>query len=115
VLAGALVWLLILHLINLMRALVHTACEASWWLAPTPLAPPRFALALCHRALLAQSAVWVLLIGLAYVIAGSAAARTSALIGALGLAVASGLGITLSVLALRGGSKAESMVYRWRR
>ena len=114
VLASVFVWLLILHLLNLLRALVRAAFPASWWLAPTSLGPVRFAIAFCRRSLGATAAACAVLIVLTYALGGATPARISALAAALWLAVAGGLGVALSALALRARSKAERAVFRWR-
>ncbi len=114
ILAAVFVWLLMLHLLNLLRAMVRTACPASWWLAPTGLRPVRFAAALCWRALAATAAACIVLIALTYAVGGPAPARTAVLAGALWLAVAGGVSMAVSALALRSGSKAERALFRWR-
>ena len=114
VLASVFVWLLILHLLNLLRALVRTAFPASWWLAPTSLGSVRFAIALCRRALGATAAACAVLIVLTYALGGPGPARIGVLAAALWLAVAGGLGVAVSALALRARSKAERAVFRWR-
>ncbi len=114
ILAAVFFWLLMLHLLNLLRAMLRTAFPASWWLAPTSLGPMRFAAALCGRALAATAAACAVLIVLTYALGGPAPARTAALAGALWLVVASGFGVAVSALASRVGSKAERAVFRWR-
>jgi len=114
ILGAVFAWLLMLHLLNLLRTMVRTAVPASWWLAPTSLGPVRFALALCWRALAASAAVCVVLIALTYALGGPAPARTAVLAGALWLVVAGGLGVAVGALALAVGSKAERAVFRWR-
>ena len=113
VLAAAAAWLIMLHLINLLVALARTALSASWWLAPTPLGPLRFAAALSHRMLGAQLLASALLIAIAYVVLGPESLRTVCVIAALWLAAVGVLGTAACAAALRTRSIAASPLHRW--
>ena len=67
VLAAAAAWLIVLHLINLTRALLRTAFNAARWLGPTAPGLVRFTWALSHRALAAQMLAAALLVIIAAV------------------------------------------------
>lgn len=114
VLAAAAAWLIVLHLINLLVALARTALSASWWLAPTPLGPMRFAVALSHRMLGAQLLASALLIAIAYVVLGPESLRTACAIAALWLAAVGVLATAACAAALRTRSIAASALHRWR-
>ncbi|MHB1870139.1 MAG: hypothetical protein ACYCT1_04720 [Steroidobacteraceae bacterium] len=113
-LAVALVWVLIVHLINLLLALARSAFGASWWLAPTPVGPGRFAAALAWRSLGAQIAASAALLAIASVTLGAASVRLiGELLGTwLGAVVV--FSATVSVAALRTRSIAASVLHRWR-
>jgi len=55
-LAAAVVWLIVLHMVNLLLGLIRSAFAASWWLAPTAVGRLRFGAALAHRGLVAEIA-----------------------------------------------------------
>lgn len=110
ILTGVFAWLLLLHLINLMIAVLRAALPASWWLAPTPLGSTRFAVVLCHRAVAEMVIVWALLLGLTAAAFGSTAARTGTVIAVLWIGAACVLGLSASVLAMRAGSRAQPAV-----
>ncbi len=114
-LAAAAAWLLGLHLINLLLAQARTALSAAWWLAPTPLRPLRFAVALVHRMLGAQLLACAALIAIAYVTLGVGSLRTAGALAGLWLALAGVLGMAAGVFALRTRSIAASPLHRWRR
>ncbi len=114
VLAAAAAWLIMLHLINLLVALARTAFSASWWLAPTPLGPMRFAAALSHRTFAAQVGASALLIAIAYVALGPESLRTVCAIAVLWLAAVGVLGTAACAAALRTPSIAASALHRWR-
>ena len=114
VLAAAAAWLLILHLINLLLALARSAFGASWWLAPTPLGPLRFAVALSHRIFAAQLATSALLVAIAYVTLGAPSVRMVCSIAAAWLGAVAALGMLVCVAALRTPSIAASAPHRWR-
>lgn len=114
ILAGVFVWLLILHLINLLRALLQSAFPAAWWLAPTPVRAARFAAALSVRALAATALTCAALCVVTYATGALAPVHTVLQLGALWLVGVGGLGVTVSVAALCARSKAERAVFRWR-
>ena len=115
VLAVAATWLIVLHLLNLTRALVRTAFSAARWLAPTAIEPVRFAVALAHRTLVAQALAGALLLAIGYVTRGSSEVRLAGLILAGWLAAVAVLAMATSVLALRHRTIAVSSPYRRRR
>lgn len=113
-LIAAAVWLVILHMINLLIALTRAAFSAAWWLAPTPVGPWRFALATSYLTLAAQVAACALLFAIGYVVLGPAHVRTmSALLGGWIVAMVA-LGTTVCVMALCTRSIAASPLHRWR-
>ncbi len=114
-LAAAVAWLVVLHLINLLLALARTALGASLWLAPTPLTPVRFALALSHRIFGAQILAISALIAIAYVTIGATALGTVCTIAGAWLGAVAVLGTMMCVVALRTRSIAASPLHRWSR
>ena len=113
-LAAALVWVLIVHLINLLLALVRSAFGASYWLAPTPVGPARFAAALAWRSLGAQIAASATLLAIASVTLGATSVRLIGTIVGAWLGAVALVGALVSVAALRTRSIAASVLHRWR-
>ncbi len=113
-LAAALVWVLIVHLINLLLALVRSAFGASYWLAPTPVGPARFAAALAWRSLCAQIAASAALLAIASVTLGATSVRLIGTIVGAWLGAVALVGALVSVAALRTRSIAASVLHRWR-
>ncbi len=113
-LAAALVWVLIVHLINLLLALVRSAFGASWWLAPTPVGPGRFAVALAWRSLGAQIAASAALLAITSVMLGATSVRLIGAVVGAWLGVVALVGALVSVAALRARSIAASVLHRWR-
>jgi hypothetical protein len=111
--AAAAVWLITLHLVNLLLGAMRVAFAASRWLAPTPVGLVRFTVAVSHRALVAEVASCALLIGMIYAIGGAATVQRSIApaIGWIGTACA--LSVAACVLALRTRSVARSVLHRW--
>ena len=114
-LAAALVWVLILHLVNLLLALVRSAFGASWWLAPTPVGPGRFAVALAWRSLGAQIAASAALLAVASVLVGATSVQLIGAVVGTWLGAVALVGALVSVAALRTRSIAASVLHRWRR
>ena len=112
-LAAAVVWLITLHLINLLLGVTRVAFAASWWLAPTPVRLARFTAAVTHRALVAKIAACTLLVGMGYAIGGTSA-LDKALPPAIGwIAMICALGAAACALALLTRSVARSVLHRW--
>ena len=109
------VWLVSLHLVNLLLSVVRVAFSASWWLAPTPLTPMRFAIAVAHRALAGQIASCALLVAIARVTAGPHAFRSAVGLSCLWIVSACLLSAVACSAALRNRSMARSMRQRWAR
>ena len=114
-LAVALVWVLILHLVNLLLALVRSAFGASWWLAPTPVGPGRFAAALAWRSLGAKIAASAALLAVASVLVGATSVHLIGAVVGTWLGAVALVGALVSVAALRTRSIAASVLHRWRR
>jgi hypothetical protein len=111
-LALAATWLALVHLFNLLVAVVRVAFAAAWWLAPTPVGTLRFAAALSHGALRRQMIICALLVTAVAAIPGAHA-------GPGALACAAGwLGVVLlvstlaCVLARRTPSVAASVLHQ---
>ena len=115
VLAAAAAWLIVLHLINLTRAMLHTAFSAARWLGPTAPDPARFAWALAHRVLGAQVLAAALLLAISAVTRAAPDLRLVELIVMGWFAMVLGLAAVGSLLALRSGVSAVSMRQRWGR
>lgn len=115
VLAAAAAWLILLHLINLTRAMLHTAFSAARWLAPTAPGPARFAWALTHRVLGAQVLAAALLLAIAAVTRAASDLRLAGLIVTGWFAVVMVLAAAGSLLALRSAASAASILQRWGR
>ena len=115
VLAAAAAWLIVLHLINLMRALLRTAFNAARWLAPTAPSPLRFSWALAHRTVGAQALAAALLLAIAAVTRTPSDLRLAALIAAGSLAAGLVLAVAGALLALRSGASRASLLQRWGR
>ncbi len=115
VLAAAAAWLIVLHLINLTRALLRTAFNAARWLAPNAPSPLRFTGALAHRVLGAQGLAVALLLAIAAVTRTPADLRLAGLIAAALLAALLILAVAGALLALRSGASAASLLQRWGR
>ena len=113
-LAVALVWVLIVHLINLLLALARSAFGASWWLAPTPVGPWRFAVALAWRSLGAQIAASAALLAVASVLFGATSVHLVGEVLGTWLGAVVVFSATVSVAALRTRSIAASVLHRWR-
>ncbi len=113
-LAVALVWVLILHLVNLLLALVRSAFGASWWLAPTPVSPGRFAVSLAWRSLGAQIAASAALLAIAAAALGATSVRLIGEVMGAWLGVVALVGAMVSVAALQTRSIAASVLHRWR-
>jgi len=112
-LAAAVVWLIVLHMVNLLLGLIRSAFAASWWLAPTAVGRLRFGAALAHRGLVAEIASCALLVGMSYAV-GGAPAFHRALPPAVGwIGVACVLSATACLMALRTQSVARSVLHRW--
>ena len=114
-LATAGLWLVTLHLINLLLSVIRVAFAASWWLAPTPIGAIRFAAAVSHRALAGQITTCALLVGSTYAIGGTrvlhvALASVGGWLGAVCLVSAAAC-----ILAQRTHSLARSVLHRWMR
>jgi hypothetical protein len=115
VLAVACAWLVLLHLLNLLGAVIRVAFAASWWLAPTPVGVLRFTAAVSHRALGRQFITSAVAVAAIFAVAGAAVGR-AALSGASGwLGIACLVSATACVLALGSSSVAESVLHRWMR
>ncbi len=115
VLAAAAAWLIVLHLVNLTRAMLRTAFSAARWLAPTAPGPARFTWALTHRVLGAQVLAAALLLAIAAVTRAASDLRLAGLIVTGWFALVLVLGAAGSMLALRSGASAASMLQRWGR
>ncbi|MGC8518199.1 MAG: hypothetical protein ACP5P4_06675 [Steroidobacteraceae bacterium] len=115
VLAAAAAWLMVLHLVNLTRAVLRTAFSAGRWLAPTAPDPLRFTWALTHRVFAAQALSAALLLAIVAVTRAASDLRLAGLIVSGCLAVALVLAATGSLLALRSGASAASILSRWGR
>ena len=115
VLAAAAAWLILLHLINLTRAMLRTAFSAARWLAPTAPGPARFAWALTHRVLGAQVLAAALLLAIAAVTRAASDLRLAGLIVTGWFVMVLVLAAAGSLLALRSGASAASMLQRWGR
>lgn len=114
-LAAAALWLIVLHMVNLLLGVVRAAFAASGWLAPTPLRPLRFSVALSHRALMAEIASCALLVAMAYAV-GGVPALARALPPAIGwIGAACAVSAIACGLALRTPSVANSVLHRWMR
>ena len=112
-LAGAVVWLVTMHLVNLLVAVVRVAFAAAWWLAPTPVGTARFTLAVSHRALVGELAGCALLV---FIVAGAGGSRAfhGALRSALiWMAAACMLSAAACLVALRSKSVAHAIAHRW--
>jgi hypothetical protein len=112
-LAAAAVWLLTMHLVNLLLTVVRVAFAAAWWLAPTPVGAARFTVAVSHRALAGEIATCALLTFMAAGAGGPRAfhtALTSALIWTMAACLVSA---AACLMALRSRSVARSVVHRW--
>ncbi|MGH8219893.1 MAG: hypothetical protein ACREUT_15220 [Steroidobacteraceae bacterium] len=114
-LAAAAVWLITLHLVNLLLGIVRVAFVASWWLAPTPVGVVRFTAAAAHRVLLAEIAACALLVGMLYAIGGAPALERALPPAIAWIVVVCLLGAAACVLALRTSSVARSVLHRWMR
>ena len=115
VLAAAAAWLIVLHLVNLTRAMLRTAFSAARWLAPTAPGALRFTWALAHRVLAAQVLAAALLLAIAAVTRTASDLRLAGLIVTGWLAMVLVLAAAGSLLALRSGASAASMLQRWGR
>ena len=115
VLAGALVWLVTMHLLNLIAGVVRVAFAAAWWLAPTPVGAARFTLAVTHRALVGELAGCALLVFVAVAAAGPRAFHLAVGSALLWIAAACLLSVAACLIAVRSKSVARSVVHRWMR
>lgn len=112
-LAAAAVWLLLLHMANLLLGIVRSAFAASSWLAPTTVGLVRFSVALSHRALLAEVASCALLVGMTYAIGGAAALHRALPPAIAWIAAACAVSAAACVLALQTHQVARSVLHRW--
>ncbi len=112
-LALAAVWLLTMHLVNLLVGVVRVAFAAAWWLAPTPVGTARFTAAVSHRALGAQIATCALLTFMAAGAGGPRAFHTALGSALVWMAAACLLSVAACLCALRSRSVARSVLHRW--
>lgn len=112
-LAAAAVWLLMLHMVNLLLGIVRSAFAASWWLAPTPIGLARFSVALSHRALLAEIASCALLVGMTDGIGGAAALERALPPAMAWIGATCAVSAAACVLARRNRQVARSVLHRW--
>jgi hypothetical protein len=105
--------LVFLYLVSRLLAIVRVAFAASWWLAPTPIRPLRFAVSVTGLSLLQQAVICVLLLFAVDALGTALALRLgiAAVIGwMLGCILAGG---AACAYALRHRSLAASRLHRW--
>ena len=112
-LAGGLVWLVTMHLVNLLVGVVRVAFAAAWWLAPTPVGTARFTLAVSHRALVGEIASCALLVFIAAGVTGPSVLHLAVRSALIWIAAACVLSAAACLIALRSQSVARSVVHRW--
>lgn len=114
-LAAGAVWLVTLHLLNLLLGVIRVAFAASSWLAPTPVGLVRFMAAVGYRVLLAEIAACALLVAMAYAIGGTVPLGRALPSAIAWIVVVGLLGAAACVAALRTPSVARSVLHRWMR
>ncbi len=114
-LAAVLVWLVTIHLGNLLVGVVRVAFAAACWLAPTPVGAAQFTFAVSHRALVGVIASCALLVFMVALAGGTRALRVSVESVVIWIAVACILSTAACLIALRSKSVARSVVHRWLR